>query len=218
MAMQIAASSVVVLAQHFNPSVVGQYWLVKNNIVSPDEIQVGAVFTDMFVQVPTRDFNLLITPENCQIAVSTHVAAEKQQGLVIDHLGKIVELLPHTPYTAVGVNFVWHFFPDDGIEVACRRFFFSKGVALHQLFDASDARFGGYLSKNWKSFRLRLDARPIIMSLPDGQQRELIQLAFNYHRGVLGLPQPWQDVLDTLKEWDAARENSLSIVDSIAKG
>ncbi|MBN2579063.1 MAG: hypothetical protein JXB10_08740 [Pirellulales bacterium] len=217
MAIQLVSSSVVVAAQHFNPSVAGQHWLVTNNVVFLDEIQVGSVFTDMFVQVSTRDFNLLIVPENCQIHIARHVDPEKQQKLISDRLGKIITLLPHTPYTGVGLNFIWHFFPDnETVEAACRRLFFSESMALHRLFNSIDARFGGYLSKNWKSFRLRLDIKPIMIALPDGQQNELIQLAFNYHRGILGRPEPWRDVVSTLEEWDATRDDSSSIVNTAA--
>ena len=54
MSIKLASSSAVVAAQHFNPSITGQHWLIEHNILTPEESQVGSVFTDMFVQVPTR--------------------------------------------------------------------------------------------------------------------------------------------------------------------
>ncbi len=215
MDIQLATSSAVVAAQHFNPSITGQHWLIENKIVLPEEFQVGAVFTDMFVQIPTRDFQLQVIPENCQLIVLPNLDPDKQQKLIKERLGKIISTLPHTPYTAVGLNFVWHFFPsNETISEACRRLFFSGEKLLHKEFNKGDARFGGYMSMDWRGFRLKLDAKPVIQGLPDGQQNELIQFAFNYHLAVAGRPKPWSEIIDTLDQWSLARSNSLSIVNT----
>ena len=85
MALQLMASSAVVVAEHFNPSVTGQYWLVKNKIVSPEELRWGQCSPTCNIQVPTRDFHLLVTPDNCQFGFPTPVTdemLEKQQALL----------------------------------------------------------------------------------------------------------------------------------------
>ncbi|MHB1034129.1 MAG: hypothetical protein ACYC35_07070 [Pirellulales bacterium] len=213
MAVQLATSSVVVAAHHFNPSVTGQHWLLTNGIVLEEELQVGAVFTDVVVQVPTRDFHLLVTPESCQLSFVSQVAMARQQQLITDRLARLVSLLPHTPYTAVGLNFVWHYFPDnETISAACRRLFFSKGKTLHQVFDKGDARFGAYLSMDWGGYRLRLDARPVVQTLPDGQANDVMQFAFNYHQEVAGRPDAAARIAGAVGHWHAAQAHALSIL------
>ena len=168
----------------------------------------------MFAQVPTRDFHLQIMPENCQFTVALHVADDKQQSIICERLGKFISTLPHTPYTAVGLNFAWHFFPDiaEPVGDACRRLFFSQEKPLQKEFDKGDARFGGYMSMDWMGCRLRLDARPTMRILPDGQQNEVIQFAFNYNYTVAGRPEPWSEIIKSLGQWDSARQKSFSIL------
>ncbi len=206
MTLQLVAPSLVVTAQQFNPSVTGQHWLITNGIILEDEMQVGAVFTDVVVQVPTRDFHLLVTPESCQFTFAPHVNEERQQALIRERLSQLVSLLPHTPYTAVGLNFTWHFFPE-GLTIgeACRQLFFAEGKPLHRCFDIENARFGSYMSMDWNGFRLRLNAMPILRTLPDGHSNEVIQLAFNYHQPVAGRPNPSDDISRAIGSWTTAR-------------
>lgn len=219
MALRLVNSSAVVVAQHFNPSVTGQYWLIQNKIVLPQELQVGAIFSDMIVQVPTRDFHLLITQESCQFTFPTPATDERraeQQALLKERLGTLVSLLPHTPYTAIGLNYVWHLFPDsETIGSKCRQFFFLPGKPLYTIFDQGDARFGSYMSMDWGGYRLRLDARPIICVLPDAPQTEVIQFVFNYHRNLAGTPNPSSGIIDALNQWNVTWKNSLSIMETI---
>jgi hypothetical protein len=211
MAVNLINSAVVVAAQHFNPSVAGQHWLIENGIVLKEEIRVGAVFTDMFVQVPTPNFLLIISPENCQF--SPLPTYENQQELIVDRVGKFLNLIPHTPFNAIGLNFAWQYFPEhESINEVCRRLFFIEKSCLHKQFDVSDARFGAYLSMDLWGCRLRLEARPTIMSLPDGQRSHFIQFAFNYHLGVLGRPKPVEDIINLLKRWQEAKDFSKDIV------
>ena len=137
--------------------------------------------------------------------------------LLSERLGGIVALLPHTPYTGVGLNFVWHVFPDnETVGSLCRRLFYAGEKPLYQGFDKDNARFGAYMSMDWNGYRLRLDAKPILLAPPDAPQTELVQLAFNYHLQVAGRPEPWKDIVSAFSQWRPAYENSLSIVSGAA--
>jgi hypothetical protein len=212
MSIQLVSSSAVVAAQHFNPTITGQHWLIEHGILMPEERQVGAVFTDMFVQVPTRDFNLQVMQDNCQISFPADTSTVRQRELLTERLGRIINLLPHTPYTGVGLNFVWHVYPDnETVGDLCRRLFYSKEGQLCQEFDKGDARFGMYMSMDWNGYRLRLDAKPVVLAFPDAPPSELLQLAFNYHKQVVARPEPWKIILGTLDQWQQAHENAMSI-------
>ena len=105
-------ANVVVVAQHFNPSVVNQLWLVRHGLMAEEEFEPGSIFMDGLVQVCTRRFILLVTPEQLQIV--PRVPDEEQDALIANAVGTVVRTLPHTPFRALGLNFTWHLVPDDG--------------------------------------------------------------------------------------------------------
>lgn len=217
MALQLVSSAAVVAAHHFNPSVATQLWLVDNNIVLREEFVGGAVFTDMFVQVPTRDFHLLIVPDNCQFTLLSHV--QRQQELAVERVGRLVTILPHTPYKGVGINFVWHLVPENNtIDEVCRRLFYDAGNPLHRLFDVNGARFGCYLSKDSLGCRLKLNVQPVMIALPDKPQQHLIQFVFNYHLDLAGRENPVAEIGPMLNRWNEAHAESSHIVDVVTGG
>jgi hypothetical protein len=219
MALQLVNSAVVVAARHFNPSVTSQIWLIDNGIILREEFKSGsgAVFTDMFVQVPTDKFHLLIVPDNCQFTPAPNV--ERQQELISKRVGRLVEILPHTPYQAVGLNFWWHLVPEnDTVDAVCRRLFFFAESPLHRLFDVDNARFGSYLSKDSLGGRLKVNVQPVMIPMPDGQVSHLIQFAFNYHFDVAGRQNPVAEIQQTLNRWNEAREESAHIVETTTGG
>lgn len=148
MPLQLVNANVVLVAHHFNPTITDQLWLTEHAIVMRDEASGPYVFTDMLVQVQTRNFHLLIVPDRCQMTPSPE--NENTQQLILARLGQLIKLLPHTPYRAVGLNFNWHFSGDNNnIEPLARARFFVPGSPLHELFNVDGSRFGGYMSKGF---------------------------------------------------------------------
>src|SRR5262249_55230541 len=66
MRRELVGSSVVIVARNFNPSVTSQLWLARNGVVEEGDFLPGCIFTDLLVQVRTRRFSLLFTPEQLQ--------------------------------------------------------------------------------------------------------------------------------------------------------
>lgn len=215
MTLELANSSAVVAAHQFNPSIVNQLWLVNHGLLQEDDFRAGCVFTDMLVQVQSREFNLLVTPDQCQF--NPQVEADCEQQVLVDKLGAIVRTLPHTPYRAAGLNFIWHIHGDDDqIGTLSRRLFFVDGSPLHAAFDEGDALFGGYLSKNALGCRLKLDAKPVTGDTAQGQRRVLLQLAFNFHLDVAKQDNPVAAIEQLLEQWTEARQQSSLIVEQAA--
>ncbi len=107
-----AGAAAVVVAQQFNPSVVTQLWLRDNRVLAAEDFQDGSIFSDYVVQVRSRLFHMLVLQDQLQFVPA--VPAEQQQQLVTERLGAIIQLLPHTPYRALGLNFSWHLTPVGG--------------------------------------------------------------------------------------------------------
>jgi hypothetical protein len=204
MPLQLANANVVIVAYHFNPTITDQLWLTEHAIVNRDEPAGPYVFTDMLVQVPTKDFHLLIVPDRCQLTPSPQI--ENAQQLIVERLGRLVELLPHTPYRAVGLNFNWHFSREnDDIERFARARFFVPGSPLHELFSVEGSRFGGYMSKGFHNGRLKLDIKPAQITTEEARQ-EVMQFAFNFNLELTDDGNKVQQIMAFLNRWNEARD------------
>src|SRR3954452_10956137 len=106
MSIQLAGSNVIIAARQFNPTVFSQLWLVRNELLAEEDFGPGYLFSEAVVQMATPQFLMLVVPSQLQFSPTDQV--EDQQALIRGKVGRIVERLPHTPYVAVGLNFVWH--------------------------------------------------------------------------------------------------------------
>jgi hypothetical protein len=206
-------SAVVVAAQQFNPSVVSQLWLVRNHIVAEADYLSGCLFSDALVSVQSRQFQMLVVPPQLQFVPS--VPADAEQDVIVEKLGSIIQSLPHTPYSGLGLNFTWHLVPADGdMPSLSRRLFFRDDQPLFRNFSSPDSQFGGYLSKNALRFRLKLDIKPIAQPGQGEQVEDRIQFAFNFHLGVN--ENAAQEIIDHLNMWNEADREVQRIIDSVA--
>lgn len=216
MPLQLANANVVVVAHHFNPTITDQLWLTEHSIVNREEPAGPYVFTDMLVQVPTRDFHLLIVPDRCQLTPSPQI--ENTQQLIVERLGGLVELLPHTPYRAVGLNFNWLFTREnDDIEPFALARFFVPGSPLHDLFVAEGSRFGGYMSKAFHNGRLKLDVKPALITTEQAR-REVMQFAFNFNLDLVEDGIKVKNLLAFLNRWNEASQTANQIARAAVEG
>jgi hypothetical protein len=215
MRRELVGSNVVIVAQHFNPSVASQLWLVRTGLVAEEDFEPGCIFTEGLVQVCSRRFVLLVTPEQLQLVPK--VPEDEQGELIAQTVGTLVHTLPHTPFRAVGINFIWHLVPDDGdVCSLTRELFFIPDRPLFRDFDVADANFGGYLSKDLFGFRLKLDVKPIMTpQLQETPPEHRMQCLFNYHAD---LPQG-EEAVDTIERllhhWPEAAEVSRRMAETI---
>ncbi len=211
MPVELVGSNLVITAHHFNPSIFSQLWLVRNSILQEDEFAPGCVFSDQGANVEAQEFGLLVVPPQLQFVPK--VPQDRQGDLVVSKVGKIVEVLPHTPFTAVGMNFFWQVEPQDAdVPALTRSLFYESDRGLYRLFDTEDARFGAYFSKDVLGCRLKLDVKPIIHQTED-EPRELVQFAFNFH---LDLPKEGNNIIPRIEQhlqiWDEAGAEAARIV------
>jgi len=202
----LVLGTAVVAANQFNPSVISQLWLVRHGLAGEDDFGPTCIFSPEFVQLGTTTFNLTCTPLQLQVAP---VGDTSLWGKVLkDVLGKMLALLPHTPFTAIGLNFHWQVRLDPSTAGETTRRLFAGRSAVYRPFETSDSRFGAYLSKDHDGMRLKLDIKPTSM---DGG--EAIHLAFNFHRAVAD--HSIEDMRDALSKWDGALAFSERLSDDI---
>ena len=217
MALQVIEGNAVVVARQFNPTVTSQHWLVKTGLLADGDPGKDFVFTPLFSHFTNDEFDFLLVPERLQIAPL--VEADKQQGLLIDRVGKLIKAVPHTPFVAVGLNFTVQIVPEHVDVIALtRRCFFVSGSPLHEEFDAPDARFGGYFSRDVLGMRLKLDVKPARGIRPGWEdERHFVNMDFNYQYDIKPEEDPVAQIVDCLSKWNEARSQVLRIADILTE-
>ena len=198
--MKTIAENAVVTAEQFNASLFSQLFLVRIGVAAEEDFVGPAIQTPALSQFMTNRYDLLVTPDRLQISPKGETDADRSN-VIRDILVRIVEALPHTPYMALGLNFVWVIEIDDP-PTTSRRLFFKTGSVLEDEFDAPDARFGGYFSKDVFGARLRLNAKPVVLHPGETQH---IQLDFNFDR-KLPQDQPLEALREMIGHWDQVKE------------
>jgi hypothetical protein len=214
MRWEMVGSSVVIVAQNFNPSVANQLWLVRNGVVGEGDFLPGCIFTDLLVQVRARRFSLLFTPE--QIQFVPVAGDEEAVQLMREAITRTVRTLPHTPYRALGLNFTWRLTPEaTDVATLSRQLFFTPSNPLFRDFDVPDASFGAYLSRDLLGFRLKLDVKPVTAQAP-AQQR--LQFLYNFHADLPEGGEAAAEIEEYLRRWPEVAEAARRSAHSVGEG
>lgn len=208
MNVKIAVSNVVIVAKNFNPTIVDKHWLIVNGIMDEHEFEEGCFFTPVVSHIISETFSLLILPERLQFSIKKEL--DDEQSLIVYKLGKIVKTLPHSPYSAAGLNFTLHLDVDSNFPEFNRKFFFINDSQLYHNFDDENARFGAYLSKDFFCSRLRLDVKPVTLS-DTITKKEMLQFSFNFHSDIAIMDDKIKGILDLLDLWSEAKKYSIGI-------
>lgn len=217
-------SSVVIIAKDFNPSIFKPLWLMKNNIFREEELKGDIVITPPAVQIPSTSFQFMVLPDRLQLAVPRQYPDAQSD---IDRiLGGIVMTLPHTPYTAVGLNFHYLVATESEDSFGSWESTLFASPFSNKLHEAEDhkARFGSYLSFDILGSRLKVDIKPtnagdkielLCKTWRPGQ--ELTRIHFNFHTDVANTPTPSESVSEKLNKWTEAFTLSQELRDKIIK-
>lgn len=195
-------ATVVLVANGFNVPIFNQLWLHKNGIILESEFGANSLFTPAAVNVVTDDFELLVLAERIQLKL---LKLERSDEIIQRVVVRIVEQLPHTPYTALGLNFGFRLTPEDErrfVEMTRLIFFCDKHPLLSE-FSEGNSLYGGYLSKDIFGARMKLHMTPT-----KKQGKLSLLLNFNVHKDT---SKP-DEIAQMLRSWMTVHE----YVDSLA--
>src|SRR5262249_37748600 len=138
--IELAGRNVVVLGR-FNPAIPSDIWLINHGGVTQDEFdaRVDRIMTPVFSKLQTAEFDLLITEDRLQL---TLLQTERAAEIVTAKIGAITGTLPHTPYAAIGFNYVYNVIPNGDPRRFLRDRFFHGGTAFARALDNPDAYYG----------------------------------------------------------------------------
>lgn len=209
---ELKIQSIVILAQSFNPTVFNRHWLAKNDFIKEESILPNSIFAPGVTQVSTKEFTLLVIPEQLQFNIGHESTKFSDQ--INNTLLPIINKLMEIPYTGVGLNFNW--FMKDSIKdipELSKELFFVNDSPLFNDFSSEDSRLGSYMSKNFESTRLKLDIKPV--NLLDNRTKvssDHIQCSFNFHLN-LNQEDCADELVKTISEWDKYKKESTRIMD-----
>ena len=201
--IELKDCNIVIIANNFNTSIINTVWLYKNNIFSEKEIQ-GSTSLPIMVEVQAKDYIFHLIPDRLQFSVNPMYEAAKE--LLISKIGKLIQLLPHTPFSAAGLNFTYHVKPsDEDISKLSRSLFCNNQSKLFNNLTTDDVRFGGYFSKNLIGTRFRLDAKPITIS-KKAIKEEFLQFSYNFNINLNVDDSNTTKIIDLFNKWDEAKK------------
>ena len=203
---KLISANIVIVAKNLNPSIFSQLWLVEEGIVGKGEFGDNCVFTPLFTQIFTPTFQLHVLPERLQIVLIDKSLEEPTP--IMEKISMLVQKLPHTPYIAIGANFLWFVAPDEPADPVefMRKLFMRPEIPLYNRFSSEDARFGAYMSRNVFGVRLQLDIKPH-REEKSGSVEEYLRFNFNYHLDLAHGDQVTQ-ILGFLDNWSKMKQEA----------
>ena len=209
---KLVGQNLVIVAKNFNPTIIGENWLVKKEIIQASDKQPGSIFSDVVSQLQTAEFSLTVMPEQL---LFNPVSLESQP-LVTSKIGKIVEELKETPFNALGMNFIWHVnSTDKSIEDFSRQLFYNESIGIAKKLSAPNTKFGYYVSAEVLGFRLKLEVKPVDVTSPTGKSSQ-IQFAFNYHRD-LTQDDKAREIIALLPKWQECYVYANALIQEISQ-
>lgn len=209
--IKLADKNVVIVADGFNTKIVNNVWLFKNKIFLEEELE-GATNLPLAVEVATENFLFTLVPDRLQLSINPDY--ENAKDLITEKVGKLIKLLPHTPFTAVGLNFTYHITPENGnMHSLSRSLFCNTNSVFCEDFDSENSRFGGYFSRDLIGTKFRLDAKPV-KARTDKEAKEILQLSYNFNMDLDG-NNDIDSINGLIEKWDEAHKNCAIITEKV---
>ncbi len=204
-------ANIVIVANDVNLSIFKPDWLVKVGIFEQEELHGAVVLTPLTANIPTKDFVLTVLPNRIQCDI---LPGNKQPAKTINRVvAGIVQTLPHTPYTAVGLNFVYAVRPDEDRHFVgwISKYFGSAFTHNLGYTEGNNPLYGSYVSFDVLGMRLKLTMVPTeIKTIGPAAPAHwkigelFLQTSLNFHCDVTGETDPAKAVVEALAKWDLA--------------
>jgi len=210
MPADLTTCSAVIVAHDVNLSIFKPAWLGRQGILLDEELAGQVVITPALVRVPTDRFELLVLPDRIQLRPAKE--SDRCQPDLVRILGGIVSKLPHTPFTAIGLNFDFLLRPaEDRQFAAWNAQQFAAPIALSIIGGEVDsASYGAFFTFAVLGMKLHADFRPVPMgrrevqdALAAAPDANVMQAKFNFHRD-LATPASVAVIFEVLASWNAA--------------
>jgi hypothetical protein len=167
------SANIVILASNYNPSIVSKEWLYQKGIFT--ETVDNFVHTPVLALVENQNFGFVVDEQRLQLIIKrvTEDNLTKSNAMA----QRFVDVLPETPYNAVGLNYRYTL-----TQKSCnlRTLLAPKPAKLKTVF-AQDYQLGAMIVFPFESFAATFTVTP---SLTGERQ---IRIVFNFHANIANI-------------------------------
>lgn len=161
----------IVVVGQWNPRIFAPPWVAKNLFPSADlgDVQMEVLLLPVDYHARLSVGSVVLIPTNEKVIVGVRSAADEALAAAEDVALRVLDLLPHTPVTGVGVNF--GYVEDDPSP---------RLLGLLGLPDLGElSNYGAQISRTEITRRLQIDthALNLTLALEDGR----VELGLNFH-------------------------------------
>ncbi len=167
----------LIMVGSWNPRIFTPQWISNGRLTDQSEVMVEVAFNDLDLPIRYAFDNITMAVSERHIILSP-TSPDNDLMLHLEHTSKIIlQDLPHTPLSAIGVNFKFNIEDFDESVVDDFKFFdldalSDKGYEIHESSIARKMKRNG-IDINFGLFR--------------GYQRDDIDLIFNFHKNVVNV-------------------------------
>lgn len=221
MSAELTNASAVIIAHDVNVSILKLPWLEKHGILTKEDLTGDVVTTSTFTRVSGDNFEFLALPDRIQMRVQN---SDHGQADILRVLGGIVSTLPHTPVTALGMNFDYVLRREpDGDFAEWNRMRFASPCGLDVVKQSGvEARFGAFVSFVVNDMLLKTEIKPCKVKTKDDEnceprETEAMQVKCNFQEDFHESPATPQ-ILKRLGVWDELARFSADLISDIENG
>ena len=197
MEAKLRRADIVILASAHNPSIISPQWLKDKSLRAeePDHF----VHTPDFSLFESESFLLVVDNQRMQITV------KKQDTVALESLANVasgyVKALPHIPYKALGLNFVWGIEVGNGEELPKIELNINKSDLI-SVFEGYEVDCGGIIYARNEPHVLKVVIEP--------QGENTLVHNFNYNHELEGMSV--EDMVKLINNFLIIKEDSSSVV------
>lgn len=210
MKIALNKATIVILAKEFNPSIVTKDWLSREGIVQGEAINFANVPTFSFFE--SDNFIITVAPDRFEVVLKIAKLVDYRT-LDLESLVSVAETfterLPHTPYKAVGINYIWKAESegDENITSILKEKFLSDKKMFSRLCPEKDSYVGSIIYFPHDGFKVKLVIEPVLDTMKH------ITCNFNYNAITLSYKEVRERIEKAIENWS----NSKNIVNTLLK-
>lgn len=166
-------ANIVILASNYNPSIVSKEWVYQRGIFK--ESVDNFVHTPVLSLIENQNFSFMVDEKRLQLSIRKMTQGNLNNSKVI--VRKFVDVLPETPYKAVGLNY-HYILAEKSYNI--RGLLTPKSNRLRTIF-SRDYQIGTIILFSFESFIASFTVTPSLT------KKEPVKIAFNFHADVANI-------------------------------
>jgi len=152
MDLKLNGVNIVILAKNHNPSIISKEWLRDKKIIEGDI--TNFVHTPAFSVVETEIVSIVEDPDRLQISLKKDFPENVTR--LQEIACRYIEQLPETPYTAIGINYLYSIYSEKNVMT---RIYSVNEEKFSKLFPES-YQLGSFIKFKYGDFLVRFSLQP----------------------------------------------------------